>query len=107
MTFNVLKIAIISALALSFASTGLSMEKHAITSAQPVVTSSLHVETDNRLQTASICAMDLMPEAFNIFDAVADKVGPDSNLKKLVKKNVRPKVFSGKLSIKSATLNRL
>jgi len=105
MTFNVLKIAIISTLALSFASTGLTMEKHAISSLQPVVTSNLHFETDNRVQTASLCAMDLMPEAFNIFDAVAANVGPDSNLKKLVKKNVRPKVFSGKLSIKSARKN--
>ena len=49
--------------------------------------------------------MDLMPEAQSIFYAVSPKVNPEANLKKLVKKNVRPKVFSGKLSIKSAKTN--
>lgn len=54
------------------------------------------------LKDASICAMDLMPAASNIYYAVSPKVNGDSNLRKLVKKEVRPKVFSGKLSIKAA-----
>lgn len=51
------------------------------------------------------CAMDLMPEAKTIFQAVSPKVSATSNLRKLVKKEVKPKVFSGKLSIKSAREN--
>jgi len=99
MTSNVYKIAIASFLALSFASTGMAMD------VSPEQISLTSAERDNRLKTASICAMDLMPEAQRIYAAVSPKVGPDSNLKKLVKKNVRPKVFSGKLSIKSAKTN--
>jgi len=46
-----------------------------------------------------------MPEARHIYTAVSPKVMADSNLRKLVKKDVRPKVFSGKLSIKAARKN--
>jgi len=105
MTFNVVKIAIASALALSFASTGIAMEKQASSITSSTQTSQTSFEVDNREKTASICAMDLMPEAQSIFYAVSPKVNPEANLKKLVKKNVRPKVFSGKLSIKSAKAN--
>jgi len=51
------------------------------------------------------CAMDLMPVAKTIYQAVSPKVEGDSNLRKLVKKEVKPKVFSGKLSIKMAREN--
>ncbi len=51
---------------------------------------------------ADVCATGLMPAARHIFNAVSPKVEPDSNLKKLVKKEVKPKVFSGKLSAKDA-----
>ena len=57
--------------------------------------------SDN-IKSAALCAMDLMPTASNIYYSVSPKVEGDSNLRKLVKKHIRPKVFSGKLSIKSA-----
>ena len=55
--------------------------------------------------SSTSCAMDLMPGAKTIYQAVSPKVEGDSNLRKLVKKAVKPKVFSGKLSIKSARKN--
>jgi len=51
---------------------------------------------------AAMCAMELMPAARNIFYEVSPKVDTDSNLRKLIKKEVKPKVFSGKLSVKNA-----
>ena len=51
------------------------------------------------------CAMDLQPDAKAIYLAVAPKVMQDSKLRKLVKKEVKPKVFSGQLSIKAARKN--
>ena len=51
------------------------------------------------------CAMDLQPDAKEIYLAVAPKVTKDSKLRKLVKKDVKPKVFSGQLSIKAARKN--
>lgn len=48
------------------------------------------------------CVMDLSPSAKKIYLAVAPKVKKDSKLRKLVKKEVKPKVFSGQLSIKAA-----
>ena len=102
MTSTVFKIAIASILALSVASPALANTKQAAT-AMPTVDA--HVTETSRAQMASICAMELMPKAQSIFYAVSPKVAPDSNLKKLVKKHVRPKVFSGKLSIKSARSN--
>jgi len=57
------------------------------------------------LHGSASCAMDLMPVAKTIYQAVSPKVEGDSNLRKLVKKEVKPKVFSGKLSIKMAREN--
>jgi len=54
---------------------------------------------------STTCAMELMPVAKGIYEAVSPKVVGDSNLRKLVKKEVKPRVFSGKLSIKSARQN--
>jgi len=83
----------------------MATESSAVTATKPLPTSLTLAEAEKRVQTASTCAMNLMPEAQSIFEAVSPKVELDSNLKKLVKKNVRPKVFSGKLSIKSARKN--
>ena len=55
--------------------------------------------------TASICAMELPPIAQNIYYAVSPKVESDSNLRKLVEKDVRPKVLFRKLTIASAKEN--
>ena len=70
-------------------------------------TISVDHETDSdgvsaSIKNAELCAMDLTSDARHIYHAVSPKVEGDSNLRKLVKKHVRPKVFSGKLSIKSA-----
>jgi len=102
MTSAVLKIAIASILTLSFASAGVAADRSAATTLNPTST----IDTSaRRAEAASVCAMDLAPKAQSIFYAVSPKVDPNSNLKKLVKKHVRPKVFSGKLSIKSARAN--
>jgi len=105
MTSTVFKIAIASILALSVASPGIAETKQAVTTTQSTPTADIYVTEVSRAEAASICAMDLAPKAQSIFDAVASKVEPDTNLKKLVKKHVRPKVLSGKLSVKSARKN--
>lgn len=55
--------------------------------------------------SSASCAMDLQPGAKTIYIAVAPKVMKDSKLRRLVKKEVKPKVLSGKLSIKAARRN--
>jgi len=49
--------------------------------------------------------MQLMPIAKDIYISVSPKVQNDTNLRKLVKKEIKPQVFSGKLSVKSARKN--
>ena len=51
------------------------------------------------------CAASLSPTAKTIFDAVAPSVEADTNLKKLLKKKVRPLVMSGELKRKDAKAN--
>jgi len=99
MTTTVVKIAVATLLALSIVSPAMATTESAVTT-----TVSLDTK-EARAAAASLCAADLAPKALNIFDAVSPKVDPDSNLRKLVKKHVRPKVISGKLSIKSARKN--
>ena len=55
--------------------------------------------------SSASCAMDLEPGAKIIYLAVAPKVMKDSKLRGLVKKEVKPKVLSGQLSIKAARRN--
>ena len=55
--------------------------------------------------TSNTCAMDLEPIAKNIYASISPKVQKDTNLRKLMKKEIRPQVFSGKLSVKSAHEN--
>ena len=57
------------------------------------------------LNTSDTCAMELMPIAKDIYASVSPKVQKDTNLRKLMKKEIRPQVFSGKLSVKSARKN--
>ena len=56
-------------------------------------------------KSASICAMDLSPLAQNIYYDVSPKVANDSNLRKLVEKNVRAKLFKRTLTLSSAREN--
>jgi len=102
MTSVVLKIAIASFVSLSLASPAAAVNSQVAATLQPMPKIDALA---SRAKTASICAMDLAPKAQKIFYAVSLKVQPDTNLKKLVKKNVRPQVISGKLSIKSARKN--
>lgn len=51
------------------------------------------------------CAASLSPTGKAIFEAVAPSVEADTNLKKLLKKKVRPLVMSGKLKRKDAKAN--
>jgi len=51
------------------------------------------------------CAASLTPTGKTIFEAVAPSVEADTNLKKLLKKKVRPMVLSGKLKRKDAMAN--
>lgn len=55
--------------------------------------------------TSNSCAMNLKPIAKNIYASISPKVRKDTNLRKLMKKEIRPQVFSGKLSVKSAREN--
>ena len=55
--------------------------------------------------SSATCAMDLQLEAKTIYLAVAPKVMKNSKLRGLVKKEVKPKVLSGDLSIKAARKN--
>jgi len=105
MTSTVVKIAVASLLALSIVSPAMAATETAAPTAQATPTAVVLDTKEARAEAATLCAADLAPKALSIFDAVSPKVGPDSNLKKLVKKHVRPKVFSGKLSIKSAREN--
>ena len=57
------------------------------------------------LNTSDTCAMELMPIARDIYASVSPKVQKDTNLRKLMKKEIRPQVFSGKLSVRSARKN--
>ena len=61
--------------------------------------------SDISYSDSASCAKDLQPDAKEIYLAVAPKVTKDSKLRKLVKKDVKPKVFSGQLSIKAARKN--
>lgn len=61
--------------------------------------------SQTHFDTSEMCAMELAPIAKEIFSSISPKVEKDSNLRKLVKKQVRPKVFSGKLSVKKAREN--
>ena len=79
---------------------------------ESTVTTKSDAQTSPVSQTAVLdmhgsatCAMDLTPVAKTIYQAVSPKVEGDSNLRKLVKKEVKSKVFSGKLSIKMAREN--
>ena len=51
------------------------------------------------------CVASLTPTGKAIFEAVAPSVEADTNLKKLLKKKVRPLVMSGKLKRKDAKAN--
>jgi len=51
------------------------------------------------------CAASLSPTGKAIFEAVAPSVEAETNLKKLLKKKVRPLVMSGKLKRKDAMAN--
>jgi hypothetical protein len=51
------------------------------------------------------CAASLTPTGKTIFEAVAPSVKANTNLKKLMKKTVRPLVMSGKLKRKDAKAN--
>jgi len=51
------------------------------------------------------CAASLTPTGKIIFEAVAPSVEAETNLKKLLKKKVRPLVISGKLKRKDAKAN--
>ncbi len=51
------------------------------------------------------CAASLTPTGKAIFEAVAPSVEADTNLKKLLKKKVRPLVMSGKMERKDAMAN--
>jgi len=51
------------------------------------------------------CAAALSPTAKTIYEAVAPSVDADTNLKKLIKKTVRPMVMSGKMKRKQAKEN--
>lgn len=51
------------------------------------------------------CAASLSPTGKTIFEAVAPSVEADTDLKKLLKKKVRPLVMSGKLKRKNAKAN--
>jgi len=53
------------------------------------------------------CAASLSPTGKTIYDAVAPYVEAETNLKKLLKKKVRPLVISGKLKRKDAKENAL
>jgi len=70
---------------------------------QPNPTSVVIKQTE--LLTSEQCAMQLMPIAKDIYISVSPKVQDDTNLRKLVKKEIKPQVFSGKLSVKSARKN--
>lgn len=61
--------------------------------------------TQASLNTSHTCAMQLMPIAKDIYASVSPKVQKDSNLRKLMKKEIRPQVLSGRLSLKSARKN--
>lgn len=54
---------------------------------------------------SKICAASLTPTGKAIYEAVAPSVEADTNLKKLLKKKVRPLVMSGKLKRKNAKAN--
>jgi hypothetical protein len=56
-------------------------------------------------QTAQECTAELSPMGKAIYEAVAPSVEADSDLKKLLKKKVRPLVLSGKLKRKNAKAN--
>lgn len=72
----------------------------------PAVTNSDNIDVSQaHLDTSEMCAMQLGPIAKEIFSSISPKVHKDSDLRKLVKKQVRPKVFSGKLSVKKAREN--
>ena len=51
------------------------------------------------------CAAQLTPTGKAIYEAVAPSVEADTNLKKLLKKKVRPLVMSGNLKRKNAKAN--
>ena len=51
------------------------------------------------------CAASLTPTGKAIYEAVAPSVEADTNLKKLLKKKVRPLVMSGNLKRKNAKAN--
>lgn len=51
------------------------------------------------------CAQTLTPTGKSIYEAVAPSVEADSDIKKLLKKKVRPLVMSGKLKRKEAKAN--
>jgi len=51
------------------------------------------------------CAASLSPTGKTIFEAVAPSVEAETNLKKLLKKKVRPMVMKGKLKRKDAKAN--
>lgn len=51
------------------------------------------------------CAASLSPTGKTIFEAVAPSVEAETNLKKLLKKKVRPLVMSGQLKRKDAKAN--
>lgn len=55
--------------------------------------------------TPELCAADLTPTGQAIYEAVAPYVEADSNLKKLIKKKVRPLVMKGELKRKDAKAN--
>lgn len=55
--------------------------------------------------SSEACAADLSPTGQTIFKAVAPSVEADTNLKKLMKKKVRPLVMKGKLKRKDAKAN--
>lgn len=76
----------------------ISSPTHQSNSANPVITQA-------SLKTSQTCAMQLMPIAKNLYTAVSPNVHKNSNLRKLMKKEIRPQVFSGKLSVKSARKN--
>ena len=54
---------------------------------------------------SKICAASLTPTGKAIYEAVAPSVETESDLKKLLKKKVRPLVMSGKLKRKNAKAN--
>lgn len=61
----------------------------------------LHVSMDNA-QTSQSCAIQLTGEAADIYSAVSPKVVKDTNLRKLVEKQVIFKVLRRKLTVEQA-----